>query len=117
MGKGGNNNLGIGNVQKTLPQTDRRAEAPPEGGKNGSTLKNIDMFGRLVFRPSPCKTHDVPPGPPVSGDTLARMGVRVPSRRNQPQVMTAVGLPSVEMLHEPALERPGKKEEPARPGK
>ena len=105
MGKGGNNNLGIGNVQETLPQTDRRAEAPPEGGKNGSTLKNINMFVRLVFRPSPCITHDVPPGPPVGGDTLARVSVGMAGRGHQPQIMTAVGLTTIEVFHETTLER------------
>ena len=89
MSQGRDHYLRVRDVDKPTAEMNRGAKAPTQGVKRGAALANVDMF--LVFVPT--EAGNVPPSPPNGGDSLPRIGIRMPTRRHEAHVATSMGLP------------------------
>ena len=104
VGKSGNHDLRVGNMQEATPKVGRLFKTPLQGMKNGTAFTDIDMFRVLV----PTETANIAPTPPDGGDPLPRMGVGVAARGDQADVVAAVGLPTAQVTHQTLFERKGR---------
>ena len=79
----------------------RNPGTPPEGSKCGTALPHTYVFRVHV----PGNPHDVAPLPPMGRNTLAGVSVGMAKRCHKTKIVAAVGLPTVEMLHEAPFKR------------
>ena len=103
VGKSGNHDLRVGNMQEATPKMGRLLETPLQGMENGTAFTDIDMLRVLV----PTETANIAPTPPNCGDPLPRVGVGVAARGDQADVVTAVGLPTAQVTDQTLFEGKG----------
>ena len=101
MGKGRNDYLRVGKVEKAEPKIGRNTETPTDGSEHGTKLAHINVF-RITF---PGKTNDIAPLPPVGGHTLARVRVGLAGRDHSADATSAVRLATIQMLNHTQLKR------------
>ena len=101
MGKGRNDYLRVGKVEKTEPKIGRNTETPTDGSEHRTKLAHINVF-RISL---PGEASNIAPIPPVGGHTLARVCVWVAIGGHQADIITSMGLPAIQMLNDAQLKR------------